>query len=155
MRHPSDPLLLRRAPVPVPSRPGDRSARAGWALGGISSPFTATTLLVGSFGNVSARTVGLRWNGGYMLVALIVLPLWVLVQPTDETGPVARHVERTGGGVYLLAMAVEDIDATLADLRSQGLRLIGDPGEGNPVQGQVFVHPAETGGVLMQLVPVD
>ncbi|WP_370244159.1 hypothetical protein [Salipiger sp.] len=51
---------------------------AGWALGGISSPFTATTLLVGSFGNVSARTVGLRWNGGYMLVALIVLPLWVL-----------------------------------------------------------------------------
>lgn len=51
---------------------------AGWALGGISSPFTATTLLIGSFGNVSARHVGLRWNGTYMLVCLVALPLWVL-----------------------------------------------------------------------------
>ncbi|WP_236016514.1 hypothetical protein [Salipiger abyssi] len=51
---------------------------AGWALGGISSPFTATTLLTGSFGNVSARHVGLRWNGSYMVTALVALPLWVL-----------------------------------------------------------------------------
>ena len=72
-----------------------------------------------------------------------------------RAGDLRGHLERTGGGVYLLAMAVEDIDATLADLRSEGVRLIGDPGEGNAVQGQVFVHPSETGGVLMQLVPVD
>ncbi|XCC95065.1 hypothetical protein PVT71_01290 [Salipiger sp. H15] len=52
---------------------------AGWALGGISSPFTATTLLIGSFGNVSARHVGLRWNGSYMLALLLLLPAWVLV----------------------------------------------------------------------------
>ena len=52
---------------------------AGWALGGISSPFTATTLLIGSFGNVSARHVGLRWNGGYMLCLLVLLSAWVLV----------------------------------------------------------------------------
>ena len=52
---------------------------AGWALGGISSPFTATTLLVGNFGGVSARHVGLRWNGSYMAGMLVLLPLWVLL----------------------------------------------------------------------------
>ncbi|MGG7643410.1 hypothetical protein ACQ5SP_01195 [Rhodovulum sp. YNF3179] len=52
---------------------------AGWALSGVTSPFTATTLLIGSFGKVSARHVGLRWNGGYFLVAAIILSAWVLV----------------------------------------------------------------------------
>ncbi|GGG62307.1 hypothetical protein GCM10011415_05710 [Salipiger pallidus] len=51
----------------------------GWALGGISSPFTATTMLTGSFGGVSAHHVGVRWNGGYMLALLVVIPLWVLL----------------------------------------------------------------------------
>lgn len=74
-----------------------------------------------------------------------------LVQPTNDDGPVARHVER-GGGMYLLAMRVEDLAATLNELRSQGVQLIGDPGEGNEVTGQVFVHPRSAGGVLMQLV---
>jgi len=107
------------------------------------------------FGREVSRT-GESAAAGFLTAHFDFEPTTVeLVQPTDETGPVARHVERTGGGVYLLAMAVEDIDTTLADLRSQGVRLIGDPGEGNPVQGQVFVHPSETGGVLMQLVPVD
>ena len=76
-----------------------------------------------------------------------------LVQPTNETGPVGRMVERSGGGVYLLAMRVDDLDATVAELRGRGVRLIGDPGEGNPVTGQVFVHPSSAGGVLVQLIP--
>ena len=75
-----------------------------------------------------------------------------IVSPTDEDGPIGKHVGRTGGGMYLLAMKVDDIQATLADLRSREVRLIGDPGEGNEVTGQVFVHPASTGGVLLQLV---
>lgn len=75
-----------------------------------------------------------------------------LVQPTDENGPVGRQVERNGYGVYLLAMRVDDIQATLTDLRAKGVRLVGDPGEGEEVRGQVFVHPASAGGVLMQLV---
>jgi methylmalonyl-CoA epimerase len=74
-----------------------------------------------------------------------------LVAPTDETGPVGRRIGASGEGVYLVAMRVDDVDATVNDLRSKGVRLIGDPGEGNPVQGQVFVHPAASGGVLLQI----
>jgi len=75
-----------------------------------------------------------------------------LVQPTNDDGPIAKHVGRTGGGMYLLAMKVDDIQGTLKELRSKGVRLIGDPGEGNEVTGQVFIHPGSTGGVLLQIV---
>ena len=57
-----------------------------------------------------------------------------------------------GEGVHLVAMRVDDLDKTLVDLRAKGIRLVGDPGPGNPVTGQVFIHPSVTGGVLTQLV---
>ncbi|GMG81538.1 hypothetical protein LNKW23_07510 [Paralimibaculum aggregatum] len=50
----------------------------GWALSGASSPFTATTLLIGAMGGVSARHVGLVWNGLFTLLTGFALSLWVL-----------------------------------------------------------------------------
>lgn len=52
---------------------------AGWALSGASSPFTATTLLIGSFGGISATRVGLVWNGAYTLICGFVLSFWVII----------------------------------------------------------------------------
>ncbi len=52
---------------------------AGWALSGASSPFTATTLLIGSFGGISALRVGWVWNGAYTLLCGVALSLWVVV----------------------------------------------------------------------------
>lgn len=75
-----------------------------------------------------------------------------LVSNIDDKGPIAKRLADKGEGVHLIAMQVEDIEATVADLREKGVRLVGDPGPGNPVKGQVFVHPSETGGVLTQLV---
>lgn len=51
---------------------------AGWTMSGACSPYTATTLLVGSFGGVSAAHVGLRWNGIYTLLGGTLLSIWVL-----------------------------------------------------------------------------
>ncbi|HWA63608.1 MAG TPA: VOC family protein [Caulobacteraceae bacterium] len=75
-----------------------------------------------------------------------------LVSSLGDEGPIAKRLADRGEGVHLVAMKVDDLDKTLADLRSKGVRLVGDPGPGNPVKGQVFVHPSETGGVLTQLV---
>ena len=74
-----------------------------------------------------------------------------LVSPTSDQGPIANRLKSGGGGMYLMAMRDDD-DATVADLRGKDVRLIGDPGEGNAVTRQVFVHPASAGGVLLQIV---
>jgi methylmalonyl-CoA/ethylmalonyl-CoA epimerase len=75
-----------------------------------------------------------------------------LVSATGDQGPIAKRLADLGEGVHLVAMKVDDIDATLTELRDKGIRLVGDPGAGNPVKGQVFIHPSVTGGVLTQLV---
>ena len=75
-----------------------------------------------------------------------------LVSNLGDDGPIAKRLADRGEGIHLIAMKVDDLDKTLAELREKGVRLVGDPGAGNPVRGQVFVHPSETGGVLTQLV---
>lgn len=52
---------------------------AGWAISGASSPYTATTLLIGAFGDVSPRHVGLVWNGLYIALAGVILSAWSLI----------------------------------------------------------------------------
>ena len=74
------------------------------------------------------------------------------IRDSGDTGPIAKRLAEQGEGVHLVAMKVDDIDKTLEDLRAKGIRLVGDPGAGNPVKGQVFIHPSVTGGVLTQLV---
>lgn len=75
-----------------------------------------------------------------------------LVSNLGEGGPIAKRLADRGEGVHLIAMKVEDLAKAVDDLRGKGVRLVGDPGPGNPIKGQVFIHPAETGGVLTQLV---
>lgn len=75
-----------------------------------------------------------------------------LVSNLGNEGPIAKRLEDRGEGVHLIAMKVDDLEKAVAELREKGVRLVGDPGPGNPIRGQVFVHPSFTGGVLTQLV---
>lgn len=75
-----------------------------------------------------------------------------LVSPTNENGPVGRRVAASGDGVYLIALRVDDLEKSVQELRDKGVRLVGDPGPGNPIKGQIFLHPSAAGGVLTQLV---
>lgn len=75
-----------------------------------------------------------------------------LVSNLGDKGPIAKRLNEQGEGVHLVAMKVDDLEKTITELREKGIRLVGDPGPGNPVKGQVFVHPSVTGGVLTQLV---
>ncbi len=71
------PLLPDPATLGVSAAAMVTAITAGWALGGASSPFTATTLLVGALGGVSATHVGLKWNGAYTIVCGVILSAWV------------------------------------------------------------------------------
>ena len=73
------PLLPAPAAMGVTPTAVILALTAGWALSGASSPFTATTLMIGRMGGVSAWHVGLVWNGLYTLTAGLLLSLWVWV----------------------------------------------------------------------------
>ncbi len=55
---------------------------AGWILSGVSSPFTATTMMVGNFAGVSSTHVGQNWNGIYTIICGVLLSVWVVIYAT-------------------------------------------------------------------------
>jgi methylmalonyl-CoA/ethylmalonyl-CoA epimerase len=77
-----------------------------------------------------------------------------LLEPTAEDSPIARFLEkRNGGGIHHIAVETDDITAALAKLKAEGARLIDEtPRIGAEGSLVAFVHPASTGGVLLELV---
>ena len=76
-----------------------------------------------------------------------------LLAPLSPDTTIGRFLDKNGPGVQQVAWRVEDIDATSAHLREQGLRLLYDePRRGTAGSRVNFVHPKSTGGVLVELV---
>ena len=70
-----------------------------------------------------------------------------IVAPMNDEAAVGRAVASRGEGLHTMAMEVDDLDATVKDLESKGVQLIG---VGSP---QVFIHPKSANGILVQLSP--
>jgi methylmalonyl-CoA/ethylmalonyl-CoA epimerase len=76
-----------------------------------------------------------------------------LLEPMHAGSPVAKFLEKRGAGIHHLAVRVDDIRASLARLKRQGARLIDEePRVGAEGCLVAFVHPASSGGVLLELV---
>lgn len=76
-----------------------------------------------------------------------------LLEPTSADSPISKFLEKRGGGIHHIAVDVDDIEASLAQLKSQGMRLIDEsPRIGAEGCLVAFVHPASSGGVLLELV---
>lgn len=76
-----------------------------------------------------------------------------LLAPASPDSTIATFLDRSGPGMQQLAFTVEDIDTTCADLRARGLRVLYDePRRGTAGSRVNFVHPKDTGGVLVELV---
>ncbi len=76
-----------------------------------------------------------------------------LLEPTSDDSPISKFLEKRGGGIHHIAVEVDNIRATLLQLKSKGMRLIDE----NPRIGAegclvAFVHPSSSGGVLLELV---
>ncbi len=74
-----------------------------------------------------------------------------LVKPTAEDTGVAKFLAERGGGMHHLCLEVDDIAATLADLKAKGVRLINEAPLELPGRKMAFIHPKSTGGVLVEL----
>jgi LAO/AO transport system kinase len=76
-----------------------------------------------------------------------------LLEATQEDSTIGRFLAKRGEGLHHVAVHVEGIDAMFAKLTAQGVRLASDTvrvGAGG--HRYFFVHPASTGGVLLEIV---
>jgi methylmalonyl-CoA epimerase len=75
-----------------------------------------------------------------------------LIQPLNGNVGVNKFLERRGEGLHHICLEVDDIRAVLEDYTSKGIRLIdNEPRIGAEGELVAFVHPASTGGVLIEL----
>jgi methylmalonyl-CoA/ethylmalonyl-CoA epimerase len=76
-----------------------------------------------------------------------------LLRPLASDTPVGRFLERHGEGLHHVAFMVASIAAALDHLKEQGAKLVDEsPRIGGRGAQVAFVHPADLGGTLIELV---
>jgi len=75
-----------------------------------------------------------------------------LLEPSSPDSTVAKYLEKRGPGLHHVALRVPDLRAAVERLRASGARLLNEPRPGAGGHLYVFIHPASTGGVLLELI---
>lgn len=76
-----------------------------------------------------------------------------LLAPLSEGSAIGRFLARSGPGLQQLAYRVEDVEIAASVLRESGLRLLYDAARTGTGGSRInFIHPSDTGGVLIELV---
>jgi methylmalonyl-CoA/ethylmalonyl-CoA epimerase len=76
-----------------------------------------------------------------------------LMAPLDESSAIAKFIDKRGPGIQQLACQVSDLETLSERLREQGIRLLYEaPRRGTANSRINFMHPKDTGGVLIELV---
>ena len=80
-----------------------------------------------------------------------------LLEPLGPDTPVGRFLARRGEGLHHVGYGVADVRQALAAIGGQGVRLLDErPRHGSMGASIAFLHPADLGGVLTELVqPAD
>ena len=133
--------------MPPTTRRGARIAHVGIAVRAIDEMLPFYRDLIGLDDHPLENSDGARIAGlaaGPQLVELL--------EPLSPESPISKFLESRGPGIHHICFAVQDLDATLARCREKGIRLIDDtPRVGAEGKRIAFLHPASTGGVLIEL----
>lgn len=76
-----------------------------------------------------------------------------LLEPTSEESTIAKFLAKRGEGLHHVALHVDDLAGAVEKMKQAGVRFVVDQikvGAGG--HHYVFIHPASTGGVLLELV---
>ncbi|HNB80456.1 MAG TPA: methylmalonyl-CoA epimerase [Chitinophagaceae bacterium] len=75
-----------------------------------------------------------------------------LLEPTQSQSVIHRFLEKKGEGFHHMAIEVEDIYQEMARLKEEGVRLLNEePKQGADNKLICFLHPKDTGGILLEL----
>jgi methylmalonyl-CoA epimerase len=75
-----------------------------------------------------------------------------LLEATEPGSVIAKFIEKRGEGLHHVAIRTPDLPGAVERLRAAGARLLNEPRRGAGGHLYVFVHPASTGGVLLELI---
>jgi methylmalonyl-CoA epimerase len=75
-----------------------------------------------------------------------------LLEPMDADSTIAKFINKRGPGLHHIALRVDDLRTTVERLKSEGVQLLNEPATGAGGHMYVFVHPASTGGVLLEFI---
>ena len=101
-------------------------------------------------------TVALRETVAQEKVNVAMLPVGELrielLEATGADSAIAKFIARRGGGIHHLALKVADLHTVVEKLKAGGAHVLHEPRVGAGGHLYVFVHPASTGGVLLELI---
>jgi len=75
-----------------------------------------------------------------------------LLEASEPNSVIAKFIEKRGEGLHHVALKVPHLLVSVERLRTAGARILNEPQTGAGGHLYVFVHPASTGGVLLELI---
>ncbi|MFN3945862.1 MAG: methylmalonyl-CoA epimerase [Allosphingosinicella sp.] len=76
-----------------------------------------------------------------------------LIEPLGEASPIVKFLEKNPtGGQHHICFEVPDIHKAKAEMEAKGAKVLGEPRIGAHGTLVIFVHPRDTGGVLIELM---
>ena len=141
-----------------PRRRGDTAMRrrGEFAIDHLGVAVKSIEAALGFYEGQLGMQVGLRETVRHEKVNVAMLPAGgpriELLEPTDPESVIGRFLATRGEGLHHVALRVPDLNAAVERLRKAGARLLNEPQSGAGGHRYVFVHPASTGGVLLELI---
>ena len=74
-----------------------------------------------------------------------------LMQPTNDTSPIKKFLEKKGQGLHHMALDTDNIEGEVERMESCGIQFLGKIRPGSAGTKVTFIHPKSLHGVLAEL----
>ncbi len=74
-----------------------------------------------------------------------------LMQPTNDSSPIKKFLEKKGQGLHHMALETDDIDGEVTRMENCGIKFLGKIRPGSAGTKVTFIHPKSLHGVLAEL----
>ena len=74
-----------------------------------------------------------------------------LMEPTNDTSPIKKFLDKKGPGLHHMALETNDIDGEVSRMEGCGIQFLGKVRDGSAGTKVTFIHPKSLNGVLAEL----
>ncbi len=74
-----------------------------------------------------------------------------LMEPTNDTSPIKKFLDKKGPGLHHMALETNDIDGEVIRMEGCGIQFLGKVRDGSAGTKVTFIHPKSLNGVLAEL----